>query len=96
MSEQADRDALAEVLASRSHEPREPFPHEYLAADLILDSDWLAQRDRRVRAEAWDEGYEAGRDDELFDQRGLSTDSDAHEYPHANPYRADQIEAGDV
>lgn len=49
-----------------------------------------AERQEAARA-AWDEGYETGRDDECFDQRGLSTDSDAHEYPHANPYRADGV-----
>lgn len=36
---------------------------------------------------AWDQGYEVGYDDAIFDQRGLSTDSDADQYPHDNPYR---------
>lgn len=41
------------------------------------------------QAQAWDEGYEAGRGDESFDARGLMTDSDAAEHPHDNPYRED-------
>lgn len=47
----------------------------------------LAKRDRQLKAAAWGEGYEAGWADESFDSRGLSTDPDADEHPHANPYR---------
>lgn len=46
-------------------------------------------------ADAWDQGYETGMDDELFHQRGSSSDSDAHEYPHTNPYRAAGPSAGE-
>lgn len=51
---------------------------------------WIEHRLPRLaagRAEAWDEGYAAGSDDVSFEARGLSTDSDAHEHPHENPYR---------
>lgn len=65
MSEQADRDALAEVIdraddrwqhgiGSGGYDVDGPLlgiPITALA-DAILASDWLAQRDRRVRAEA--------------------------------------------
>ena len=44
---------------------------------------WLAD----IRAEAWDEGYSAGGDDEAFNSRGLSSDPNADECPHENPYR---------
>lgn len=57
---------------------------------LLIEKVRAAERQEAAR-EAWDEGYETGRDDECFDQRGLSTNSDAHEYPHANPYRADGV-----
>lgn len=40
-----------------------------------------------VKAEAWDEGYETGEGDLAFEFRGLSTDPDASEFPHKNPYR---------
>lgn len=55
------------------------------SADALLPL--LARIDREARAEAWDEGYEAGYNDCLFDTRGLSTDPDAAEFPHSNPYR---------
>jgi hypothetical protein len=53
----------------------------------------LADREKAVqqaRAEAWDEGYDAGVGDESFSSRGLSTDPDADEFPHDNPYREAQ------
>ena len=50
----------------------------------------LAARDTEKKAEGWDEGYETGYDDRLFDDRGSSGDPDAHEYPHSNPYRTPQ------
>lgn len=72
MSEQADRDALAEVIAGHREDYSEHccYCHNGCgcgwdlkddsansagygqhAADAILASDWLAQRDRRMRAE---------------------------------------------
>lgn len=60
--------------------------HARSALGAVLASSWLADHDRQIAERAWDEGYWTGRDDEVFDQRGLSTDSDAHEYPHDNPY----------
>lgn len=51
-------------------------------------TDALAELKRVIAEKAWDEGNEAGYDDRLFEERGSSTDSDAHEYPHKNPYRA--------
>jgi hypothetical protein len=44
---------------------------------------WLRAHD----AEVWDEGYKAGDADEAFRSRGLSSDPDAAEHPHDNPYR---------
>lgn len=43
-----ERDEVAQLLASRSNEQRDPFPHEYVVADLILSSDWLAKREGRA------------------------------------------------
>jgi hypothetical protein len=54
-----------------------------------LPTDALAQ----VKADAWTEGYEAGRDDESFCARGLSSDPDAAEHPHDNPYATDALAA---
>ncbi|TFD41735.1 hypothetical protein E3T37_03525 [Cryobacterium sp. TMT2-10] len=43
---------------------------------------------REPLARAWYAGYEAGSADESFSARGLSSDPDAAEHPHANPYAA--------
>lgn len=51
MATVSDRDDLAKVLASRATEPRTPFPHEYVVAERILTSDWLATHDAEVRAD---------------------------------------------
>lgn len=56
-------------------------PVESLAEDLLA-SDWLAERDARIKAEAWDEGEQAGRDNA----------DDGYPDPMVeNPYRADRI-----
>lgn len=48
-------------------------------ADALADL--LAARDRRVMAEAWDEGYEDGADDMYGQERGYDVT------PKRNPYR---------
>lgn len=67
--------------------------HQAHVAEAVLAALAPAHAAERQEAarEAWGQGYETGRDDEWFSQRGISTDSDAHEYPHANPYRADGV-----
>lgn len=89
-----EREGLAALLAQ--HFPIPVFGCECTPVDdesgvkEILDEPWehhladvLAARDRRVRAEAWDEGYErAGYDMGPYQYR---------ETP--NPYRDDEIEA---
>lgn len=55
-------------------------------ADKILASPVIA----RIRAEAWDEGYEGGLDDESMDSRGISSDPGFGVY-HDNPYRPASI-----
>ena len=47
----------------------------------ILASDWLAQRDAAVRAEVWDDGYDAGH----TDARAVQP---TYPEPTCNPYRA--------
>lgn len=42
---------------------------------------------RDLLADVWDEAYADGYDDGLYITRGLSTDPDAGDYPHDNPYR---------
>ena len=52
---------------------------------------WLAAHDATVKAEAWDEGYEAGFDDGEADAfNHVTFDEPCIETP--NPYRADRIE----
>ena len=46
---------------------------------------------RRAKAEAWDEGFDDGYDQRLFDDRGFPTDDDADTFPRTNPYRAAQV-----
>jgi hypothetical protein len=53
---------------------------------LNVEAGWLAEHDRRVAEKAWDEGHELGVADESFAGRGLSSDPDAAEHPHDNPY----------
>lgn len=53
--------------------------------------DALAEFDRliaRIKADAWDEGYEAGMDDELGHQRGVTLE-DLNQYT-PNPYREEE------
>lgn len=51
----------------------------------------LEEEAEKAVAEAWDEGFQAGIDQEAFDSRGLPTDHDADTFPRTNPYRVDQI-----
>ena len=46
----------------------------------ILASSWLAQRDARIRAEAWDEGYQAA-----HDRPFMPGDDEPNPYREAQP-----------
>jgi hypothetical protein len=87
----ADPDPLAALIASRSAEPRVPFPHERLLADRIISSDWLADLIREAQAEAWDERNDArpqylGPRDGHYDDCAGWEDCYCDSYP--NPYRS--------
>lgn len=47
-------DLVSLLMDTEANRAGEHDPHE-AAVEAILASDWLAQRDRRVKAEAWDE-----------------------------------------
>jgi len=116
-----DRDALAEVLAAHEAigwvdgwtcacgiDVGLPPEHQVHLADAILASDWLAQRDRRVAAEALREALDPQEDPDML--RAMLLDAadrlanprhrgNEHAWPrHAAMFRhlADRIEAGDV
>lgn len=108
MSEQTDRDALVEVIGGHlpqsrgagrwpgcfSHPRIEDWTPDHLA-DVVLASDWLAQRDRRVAAEALREAAEA------WHERQVGLHGGAEGYQRAKSARwwlnnrADRIEAGE-
>ena len=67
------------------------FADETRRDDTYWFADWVISHDAEVARKAWDEGHEAGINDEAFTARGLSTDSDAADHPQCNPYRAEQI-----
>jgi|GEM_PF-6128410 len=51
-----------------------------MGVDALLASPAL----RELLADAWQDGYDAGRDDESFYSRGVGPDPDV---PHDNPWR---------
>lgn len=59
----------------------------WLAAHHAHVAEVLAAYVVEQQAQAWDEGYSEGWEDEAFESRGLSTDPDAADYPHHNPYK---------
>lgn len=78
---------------SKWHDADEPysgtFPREFVEwrEPMHAARRWLEAHDRTERATAWDEGYDAGCNDEAFEARGIPSDPGSKEYPHANPYR---------
>lgn len=98
VAEQADRDALAEVLAG---DPRFQGPHLHwdihttrVIAEAALASDALAQRDRRVAAEALRKAADEASWPNLGSEPG-SGHTSTYSVRHWLRERADQIEAGD-
>ncbi|WP_105033514.1 hypothetical protein [Cryobacterium aureum] len=77
-----------EVISVRGAEPMDAKDREMFGSVMRAARAKVAADRAAHDAEVWDEGYEAGDADALFDERGLSTDSNAAEHPHANPYRA--------
>lgn len=59
----------------------EDTPRSTVREAALREFDGLIQQ---LRSEAWDEGYDAGADDTLFDQRGIGD----HTYA-TNPYEAE-------
>lgn len=81
MSEQADVAEVAVVLSDPPLPPEAAIHSWGEKARRILASDWLAA----VKAEAWDEGHEAGMQDETDAYWGTDLDGTR------NPYRAAQV-----
>ena len=52
-------------------------------ASAVLNSEWLAERERRIRADAWDEGRKAG---DPYQRRGNPDEAQ-------NPYRTREEES---
>lgn len=74
---------VADVLRSATMPPIH-LPIATTQARAILASPWLAQRDARIRAEAWDEGYTRG----FYDREVMPGEArDASEGPSENPYQ---------
>lgn len=91
----SDRSELTEMLAQHEYDSGnffsthpgqcacgEEMPREQHRAHVAERQASLIDAARRA---AWDEGYEDGYGDRLFEERAISTDPD---YPHGNPYRA--------
>lgn len=79
-----EEDVLSRAI-SILDDPGSDYPLHWLASDLRAYQAAQAEHDRRVRAEAWDEGWKSGWT-EAFDF------SDPHKdlTPTANPYRDTQ------
>jgi hypothetical protein len=98
----SDRDALAEVLAEMEAVSWDFFPAPRMAiddvADAVLASDWLAQRDRRVRADALREAADNSTEDGgAWDVLALYVSEAGHPYALDGIHRwlrerADRIE----
>lgn len=59
-------------------------PPDMLA--LLDQIDAADEKLTQIQAATWEQGYEAGRDDENYYERGVGHEPD---HPHRNPYRAD-------
>lgn len=78
---QAERDELSEQVRILNSPPA------HLYRRFRAERDVARKALEQSQADAWDEGYDAGRGDEAHIARGLSTDPGADEVPHSNPYR---------
>lgn len=101
MSAEDVRAELAEVLAAHdapvvcAHRGCFQLPDDWHWADgddfadlhRAHVADLLAEYVATKEAEAWDVGQVDGYENRLFEDRGLSTDSDGDDYPITNPYR---------
>lgn len=83
----SDQRALAQDIAAELNGGRTVERHAEVAA-AVLTSDWLAEHDAKVKAEAWDEGASAAHD-RLYarvSNEGLIDQHELIKFP-VNPYR---------